>query len=97
MSFIEYTLNIFRKTTAQITLLVADNENLNKAVARMLGVPVIGCYSHRLHLAVSKFLEPQEHVLDKLNRLMVKLGGLKLAAELRDKTDLGPNKRQTTR
>ena len=79
VSFIEYTLNTFRKTTTKISFLVAYNENLNKAVARMLGVALIGCYSHRLHLAVSKFLEPQEHVLDKLNRLMVKLGVLKLA------------------
>ena len=63
----------------------------------MIGVPLIGCYSHTLNLAVRKYLEPNEPLLEKNNKLMIKLSGLKHAAELRKKTNLRPVRRQQTR
>ena len=63
----------------------------------MIGVPLIGCYGHRLNLAVRKYLEPKEPLLENVNKLMIKLSGLKHAAELRKNADLRSNRRQQTR
>ena len=98
VAFIDYNRRKHNgKNTSNLAFLVGDNVNLNEAVVRTLDIPIIACYSHRLHLAVNRFLEIHETVLDKVNRLMLKLGGLKYAAELNKKTDLRPVKRQTTR
>ena len=76
---------MFGKSKDAVSFFVGDNENLNKSIAKMIGVPLIGCYSHRFNLAVRKYLEPNEPLLEMVNTLMIKLSGLKHAAELRKK------------
>ena len=64
---------------------VADNENLNKAIANIHSMPLIGCDSQRLNLTVKNFLEQTEPTLQKINQLMKKLGSRKYSAALRKK------------
>ena len=96
--FIAATLRVFEKSTDSIAFLVADNENRNRCLAStFLQVPMIGCASHRLNLAVREHLHPYDSLLRKINELMKKLGNLKKSAALRTKTPLRPIKRCQTR
>ncbi|KUF89893.1 hypothetical protein AM588_10002867 [Phytophthora nicotianae] len=62
---------------------VGDNCAVNKRVSDLLGVPLVGCSSHLLNLAVRDFLEPSEDDLEGVQQLMRKLRTLKQAANLR--------------
>ncbi|ETL94104.1 hypothetical protein L917_07878 [Phytophthora nicotianae] len=76
---------------------VGDNCAVNKRVSDLLGVPLVGCSSHRLNLAVRDFLEPSEDDLEGVQQLMRKLRTLKQAANLRTRTPLRAVLRQDTR
>ncbi|KAG3160915.1 hypothetical protein PC128_g20931 [Phytophthora cactorum] len=65
-------------------------------LANIMDVPLVGCTSHRLNLAVKRFLEPHEEDLENVQVLMRKLSTLKEAAKLRAKTPLLPVLRQET-
>jgi hypothetical protein len=60
-------------------------------------IPMIGCASHRFNLACKKYLESREGVLQKIQALMTTLRQIKQAGKLRNKTDLEPVSRNTTR
>lgn len=90
-------LPFFGKSISGIKFLVGDNCALNKRLANLLGVPLVGCSSHRLNLAVRAYLEPHESILEEVQQLMRKLRTLKQAAKLRTKTSLVPVLRQETR
>jgi predicted protein tyrosine phosphatase len=67
-AFITDTLvNIYGKPSTCIQYLVADNTETMPATARKLNVPFIGCASHRLNLAVTKY------VLANHNELIMKI------------------------
>ena len=70
--------------------LIADNCETNKALSGLCEVPMIGCYSHRLALAVRDYLKPNDHLICKINTLMGKLNYPKLAGQLRQYTSLKP-------
>ena len=38
----------------------------NKALANLMSVPLVGCASHRLALAIKAYLEPHEPLLSKV-------------------------------
>ncbi|KAG2895389.1 hypothetical protein PC115_g17852 [Phytophthora cactorum] len=59
-------------------------------LANIMDVPLVDCTSHRLNLAVKRFLEPHEEDLENVQVLMRKLSTLKEAAKLRAKTPLLP-------
>ena len=94
--FIVATLNIYNKKVDSV-MAIGDHENLNKAIFKLLKVPIIGCANHRLNLAVNKFLTQYEPLLDKIQMLMVKLSLLKRSAALRKSTQLRPVLRNKTR
>ncbi|KAE8882775.1 hypothetical protein PF010_g8199 [Phytophthora fragariae] len=48
-----------------------------------MSVPLVGCASHRLNLAVKGFLVPYEDDLNQVQRLMKKLRTLKEGSKLR--------------
>ena len=81
--FIATTLQIYNKTTSSVIAFVADNENLNGAIAKLMKVPMIGCASHRLNLAVNRYLSSYELILSKIQNLMVKLSSIKRKAKLK--------------
>ncbi len=95
--FIISTLAFYQREPEALTFLVGDNCSTNKSLATRCGVPLIGCGSHRLNLAVKKFLEPFESILKKIHELMGKLSTIKQAAKLRRVTTLQPIKRNVTR
>lgn len=58
---IEFILSIFGKDVTQVICFVADNCNVNKCLARMCGVPMVGCAAHRFNLAVQEFIAQKEN------------------------------------
>jgi hypothetical protein len=50
--FIISTLAFYDRGPEALLFLVGDNCNTNTALARLCGVPLVGCASHRLNLAV---------------------------------------------
>ncbi|EGZ13114.1 hypothetical protein PHYSODRAFT_407182, partial [Phytophthora sojae] len=56
-------LEVYNKTLDMVGFLVGDNCNTNLSIATKMGVPLVGCASHRLNLAVKKFLAPYEPLL----------------------------------
>ncbi|KAG3092122.1 hypothetical protein PI124_g6733 [Phytophthora idaei] len=73
VTLFENILDVYDKTKEMVEFLVGDNCNTNQSVANKLDVPFVGCASHRLNLAVNKFLAPPESLLSVVNTLMVEL------------------------
>jgi hypothetical protein len=88
--------NVCRKKE-DILFLVADNTNTNPATADLLGVPFIGCASHRFNLAVQKYLEPNQKIIVNIHQIMILLSNLKKAGRLRQFTHLEPVSMNKTR
>ena len=94
---IEYTLGVFKKTTAYLVFLTADKCSSKIKLAKYLGVPIVGCASHRFNLAVNKYLEPYSDQLSKINDLMKKLSSATKRGALQNSTDLAHVIMNTTR
>ncbi|KAG3107292.1 hypothetical protein PI124_g14164 [Phytophthora idaei] len=90
-------LPFFGKNLSNVKFLVGDNCAVNKRLARIMGVPLVGCASHRVNLAVRSFLSPCEDDLDQVQLLMKHLRTIKQATKLRPKTPLKSKLRQETR
>ncbi|ETO73328.1 hypothetical protein F444_10714, partial [Phytophthora nicotianae P1976] len=80
-----------------VAFIVGNNCNTNQKIATLLGVPLVGCASHRFNLAVNRFLAKYEPELASLNNLMIQLRHCNNAAALAKFTDLKPAKRNVTR
>jgi hypothetical protein len=75
-------LPFFGKDLTNVIFLVKDNCAMNKRLARLIGVPLVGCASHRLNLAVRGFLDPYEEDLEQVQSLMKRLRTITQAAKL---------------
>jgi hypothetical protein len=102
--FLEDTLKLYGKTLSNVCCLIGDNCSTNKAVANLCKIPLVGCHSHILNLAVKNiFLEDEfaKTVLPKVVELMRVLSTPKGAAQLRncfvDCTGLKAIKKNETR
>ncbi|KAE9260507.1 hypothetical protein PF008_g33086 [Phytophthora fragariae] len=73
-------LETFGKALSDCVYLVDDNCSVNKLLATIMQVPLVGCASHRLNLAVRHHLEQYEEDLVIVQALMVKLRTLKQSA-----------------
>ncbi|KAG6610903.1 GTP-dependent nucleic acid-binding protein engD [Phytophthora cinnamomi] len=87
----------YQKRPEQVLFLVGDNCGVNRRLATLMGVPLVGCASHRLNRAVAARLSECADDLDLVQALMIKLRTLHHSAKLRFKTDLRPIIRQQTR
>jgi hAT family C-terminal dimerisation region len=98
MKFITSTLEWYSIPLDRLFCLIGDNCSTNKATANRLGVPLLGCRSHRFNLSVEqylrKFLATESELVGKL---MSKLSTLKQSGRLRLITPLRPVKRNETR
>lgn len=94
---IRSTLQLYGASLENVMFFCGDNCSVNLKLSDDTGIPIIGCASHRLSLAVKEFLVAHENVLSKINQLMGKLKNLKMAARLREKTPLKAKKRNLTR
>lgn len=95
--FIGDVLELFGKSIENLLYLVADNAPVNTRLSDLLGIPFIGCASHRFNLACKKYLLTYEQELSKINSLMVTLRNVKQAGKLRTKTRLCAVPRNDTR
>ncbi|KAG2884319.1 hypothetical protein PC119_g25614 [Phytophthora cactorum] len=69
----------YSKRLDDCLLVVRDNCATNQRMATLMGVPLVGCASHRLALAVQgRFSEASED-LDQVKKLMTKLKVLRVA------------------
>ncbi|POM62988.1 hypothetical protein PHPALM_27785 [Phytophthora palmivora] len=87
----------FGKQFSQCLFLVADNCAVNSLLATLMGVPLVGCASHRLNLAVQADMVEFGPDLYLVQSLMLKLRTISQSAKLRIKTGLRPVIRQDTR
>ncbi|GMF43775.1 unnamed protein product [Phytophthora fragariaefolia] len=97
MASLAACLPFFGKDLANVIFLVGDNCAMNKRLARLMGVPLVGYASHRLNLAVHGFLDPYEEGLEQAQSLMKRLRTISQAAKLRLKTSLRPKLGNETR
>lgn len=67
------TLSRYDKSLESIAFLVADNANLNPKIARMIQCPFVGCYSHKLNLAISKYNSYFSIELQKIDLVVKRL------------------------
>ena len=63
---IQYVLRVFQKSMANVICIVGDNCNVNKSLADILGVPLVGCAAHRFNLAVQEYLTKYDALLNKV-------------------------------
>jgi hypothetical protein len=97
-------LSKYNKDLENVNFLVADNTNLNPAIANKLRVPFVGCASHKLNLAIRKFLIKFEDIIEKVDKVMTKIknsntisGQLKEVQKSLNKPVLKPTPRNVTR
>lgn len=83
MNAIETVLASFGKSLTRVFFLIGDNCSVNKKLARLMDVPLVGCVSHRLNLAVKLLTATHEAELGKIQSFMIKLRTLNQAAALR--------------
>jgi hypothetical protein len=63
---IETVLSFSAKAFSHCVLLVGDNCAVNKRLARLMKVPLVGCASHRLNLAVKLMIAEFDSDLDMI-------------------------------
>ena len=77
-------LDYYHRGIDSVSFLVGDNCSVIRKMARDLQIPLIGCASHRLNLAVKMLIETKYNtVVEKVHTLMVSLKSLNNAVALR--------------
>jgi len=97
IEFLEVTIAEYGLGVDDIAFLTADNCATNGAIARKMGLPLVGCYSHKFNLAMQNFLLNHEHSLDNVNAIMKVLKRLGPAYQLKAYTELRAVLRNVTR
>ncbi|KAG3086359.1 hypothetical protein PI125_g18948 [Phytophthora idaei] len=97
LEMIDAVFELYNKDSAMIMFIVADNCATNQAIATRLGVPLIGCASHRFNLAVCRYLEDYKPLIDQVQTLCIHLRYTNNAAELARHTHYKPLKSNATR
>lgn len=73
-AFIESTLNWYDLSIDNLICIIGDNCSANKALAGRLGKPLVGCASHRLNLAVQKYIDFHlATITEQVSKVMSKL------------------------
>ncbi|KAG2771448.1 hypothetical protein PC129_g10056 [Phytophthora cactorum] len=66
----------YGKDIGMSAFIVGDNCSVNKRLAGLLHIPLVGCASHRLNLAMEELLEKSSQDLGSVQALMIKLRSL---------------------
>lgn len=69
----EYVSSEHGETVHNVSDLIGDNGNTNRALGRLVGWCSVVCHRHRYNLAVKRFLNPYHVVFDRVQCLMKKL------------------------
>eukprot|EP00918_Siedleckia_nematoides_P024299 GHVU01052498.1.p1 GENE.GHVU01052498.1~~GHVU01052498.1.p1 ORF type:complete len:547 (+),score=58.57 GHVU01052498.1:299-1939(+) len=99
-AFIESTLEVYERDVQSILFQVADHAPVMIALASMLDVPMIGCYSHRMNLAMNRYCAEEGHnkILGKIHAVMTVMRTVKNRAQLRHQgQQLAPKAMNDTR
>ena len=94
------TLESYGKYPGNVCVLIGDNASTNRKVAKDMGIPLIGCHSHKFNLALDQWVSSQQglgEALEVVSSLMKQASTLKRAAKLRTLTELAPVKNNKTR
>jgi hypothetical protein len=89
IELLESTLELYDFPKENVVCLVGDNCSVNKSISKKMDIPLIGCFNHKLTLAVTEYIASirgLRDALDKVSTLMSKACCLKAAARLRDLT-----------
>ena len=81
------TMILYGKSLANIQFLVGDNCSVNRCLADYFdnsGVPLIGCASHLIHLAVSRIFDRHSELIAKISEICRSLKTIKGSSYLRD-------------
>jgi hypothetical protein len=97
ISLIIESLLRYGKKSIDIMAIIGDNCAVIKCLASRLCVPLIGCRSHILNLAVKKYLAPFKTELNMIQTIMTKLTELKNYALLQQLVPLDPVQQNDTR
>ncbi|KAG3078861.1 hypothetical protein PI125_g20864 [Phytophthora idaei] len=76
----EMLMRDYSKRLDDCLLVVRDNCATNQRMATLMGVPLVGCASHRLALAVQGRFSKASEDLDQVKKLMTKLKVLRVAS-----------------
>ena len=85
----ESTIDLYGNSKDDIACIIGDNCNTNKAISTRWDIPMVGCASHRLNLAVKQWIDSHGNIaeaIEKVSTLMAKASNLKTAARLRELT-----------
>ncbi|KAE9046065.1 hypothetical protein PR002_g1893 [Phytophthora rubi] len=99
IDLLDYAMDVYGLTLDLLMFYVCDHASVNGALSSRTDVPMIGCASHRLQLAVRWLLEPEanQRVIQKVHDLMTRLSTLKHRHALRQAGALMPVVNNTTR
>lgn len=89
-------LSVFNRAMHNFGAIIGDNCHVNQSINNKLNIPLIGCSSHGLQLAVNDLLPDHEKLLKKVHNLIVKLRTPLVSAALRRMTHLKPKLRNET-
>ncbi|OWZ14667.1 hypothetical protein PHMEG_00011810 [Phytophthora megakarya] len=90
-------LDVYSKFTEDFGFLVGVNCNTNLSIVTKMEIPLVGCTSHCLNLAVNKVLDRHEALLSDVKEPKVELRKENSFAELQKHTRLLSVKRYVTR
>ncbi|KAH9132292.1 hypothetical protein AeRB84_021278 [Aphanomyces euteiches] len=96
-TYFKFELELFGKSLENVVALIGDNCSTNRALARLCGIPLVGCASHRMNLFVCTILTDHEELVNLVNELMRKLRHVVPAAKLRRLTPLKAKMKNSTR
>lgn len=92
--FFEESLNFYNiKLNERWKCLIADKTSVNHKIARLCGVPAIGCTNHRLNLQVERMIQEDSelgNVVESINSTTLEAKQLKNAAVFRNLTHYKP-------
>lgn len=97
-NFIKATLNWYSLSADRLFCSIGDNYSASKATAKQLGVPLLGCRSHRFIILVEQYLRTfLATELELVGKLMSMLATLKQSGRFRLMSDRTLLKRNVTR
>ena len=76
IDYLDATLSVYRNSRENVIFLVGDIDPENIKLSNLMSLPIIGCASHRMNLAVKSHLQDFENLLEKIHPLMKKLSSV---------------------
>jgi hypothetical protein len=85
--FVQDVLEAYGKGVENVMYLVTEYNTVHTSLADELGIPMIGCASHRFDVACHAFLQSSEPILERIQCLMYTLFHRKYRRQIELKTD----------